>query len=209
MSALTDFQRLEDFYHKGGNLDDMPKDLQRFEEVYRFAAPFVERGYIDAKELGKKIFARFGAEFDITKRTAYDYALNAFNYYKDSITTTNTPQIIKARLTKMLWKLIDYHYEFTLPQNAEKGQKSIDMAIARIIEINPEVKLANNESTKKEGHTFMVLSSDASRFADLHQIPETRIYELVEQFTKDFELTAEQRDMIIMRDVKGAILHEK
>ena len=209
MNPLNEFQRLEDFYRKGGDIDDMPENLRRMEVIFRFSAPFVENGYTSPKDLGIKIFARFGAEFDISKKTAYNYALNAFGYYEESVSTTNTPQIVKARLTKTLWKLIDFHYTHTLPINPEKGQKAIDMAMGRIIEINPEVKLPSGETEKNTGETFMVLSSDASRFADLHQIPESHVFALVEQFTKDFDLTPEQRDTIIMRDVKGALLYEK
>lgn len=195
-----EYLQLIDFYQNGGNLDSMPEEYRRLEEIFRFSSQHVERGYVTAKTLGQLIYAEFGEQYNLSKKTCYNHALNAFSYYKEvnHIDTT----LIRTRLTRILFKLMDFHYEKTLPQKPVQGQKAIDLVMSKIIELNPDLRRSEIEGGQ-QGDVFFVMSDNAKDFPELNEVPEKRLLEMVKQFEKSHDLTEEDVETLINKDIKG------
>ena len=199
-----EYLALIDFYQSGGDLDYMPEEFRRREEIYRFCAPQVERGYVDARTIGRMVFAEFGKKYNLTSKTCYNHALNAIRYYRESIIEDTA--LIRARLTKLLFKMIDYHYEFLLQSNPMQGQKAIDMCVGRLMELNPSLKKGESDTEEVRGETVFVVSDNAKDFPELNQIPETRLLELVQSWEKTHALTESEKEELIRKDIGGAII---
>lgn len=191
-------------YYKSGSSEGMPEELHRMSEIYKFAAPQVERGYLDGRAIGRMIHAEFGQKYNISANTCYKHAVNAIRYYRETFAFDT--KTLRTILTRKLLKLLDFHYEHTLPEKPAAGQKAINEITARIIELNPTLRLPDAQELQDTRDSVFVLSDRAEDFPDLNQISRARFLELVEDFTTSFELSDEQRAELIRRDINGAIM---
>ncbi len=198
-----EYLKLIDFYQHGGNLDDMPEEYRRMEEIFRFSSQYVERGYVTAAALGKLIYAEYGEKYNLSKKTCLNHARNAFSYYKEVNYIDTT--MIRIRLTRILNKMLDFHYEHTLAKNPVQGQKAIDAVIGRILELNPDAKRSEAD-TEKGGDTMFILSDNAEEFPELNKVPEKAMMKMLKEWEKSHDLAEEDLDRLIKKDIEGRII---
>lgn len=200
-------------YYKTGDGSNMPPELQRNESIYRFVRPFLDKGYLSQQQIVNLVYSHFtkldqesasdAMKYRLTLKTTWNHVTNARKFYFED--KEEKPSVHRQRLTKLLYKQLEI-LKVAMPDNPVKVGKIVAEVINKIADLNKVKEPDTPENEIAAGDTMFILSDNAKEFPEIEEVTDKELYLLIDDFTKNQELTPAQRERIIKKDIQGEII---
>lgn len=205
ISPDSEFDMMQQFFLNGGSSDSMPEELLRVKRIWKRADELVRKyPWYDNEKIANQLMADL-PEYPMSLSSAKRHVTNAKKYF-DHV-ETETPATHRRILTDILYRQIAIleQQQLAYPWKAHQISKAIEQVSNRISSLN-HLYDREAEEPAEQGDIYLSLSSNDLEFPDIPSITEKELQKAIKKVTEVVEVTPEEIETLIKKDVKGNVI---
>jgi len=205
INPKDEYEMMQQFFLSGGTIESMPPELLRIRKIWLRADQLVRKyPYYNNEQIANQLIADL-PDFNLALSTAKNHVTYAKKYF--DFVETESPAAHRRILTTILYKQISILEQLQTRQgsNAHHISKVIEKLTNRIASINGAYN-EDKATEEQQGDIIVMLSDKDLDFPDIEKISDKELYQIIEDVTDYVDITNEEKQKIIDKDVKGKIL---